>query len=50
MNNDWVANICRDIHTSAVESGILNELCRMGVLDREKRGCEKIFTIRDEHA
>jgi len=34
----------------AVESGILNELCRMGVLDKEKRGCEKIFTIREEHA
>jgi len=50
MNNGRVANVCRDIHTSAVESGILNELCRMGVLDKEKRGCEKIFTIRDEHA
>jgi hypothetical protein len=34
----------------AVESGILNELCRMGVLDKEKRGRAKIFTIRDEYA
>jgi predicted transcriptional regulator len=34
----------------AVESGILNELWRMGLLDKEKQGAAKIFTIRDEHA
>jgi len=40
----------RDFRQRAVESGILNELYRMGVLHKEKRGRAKIFTIRDEYA
>lgn len=34
----------------AVESGILNELWRMGLLDKRKQGHARIFKIRDEYA